>query len=59
MTKIPTRREYCYEKPYCLIEHEDCVDCFKSINGQPNPATCSNCQIALEEKNKSEKEKGK
>jgi hypothetical protein len=55
--KIPTRRQYMYDKPYCLVEHDDCSECFESMNGQPNPSLCSNCRIAFRKKNKNEEVK--
>jgi len=51
--KKPTRREFQYDKPFCLIEKDDCVDCFEKLDINNNRShCCSNCKIAFEHKNR-------
>ena len=54
--KKPTAREYQWEKPMCLIEHDDCADCFESADDNyKGSGRCDKCKIAIEHKNKEKK----
>jgi len=47
--KTPTARQFQYEKPYCLIEHDDCVNCFISIDKDyKGCGRCNKCKVAFE-----------
>ena len=44
-----TKRKYQYDKPWCLIEHDSCTDCFESIdNNYKGCSRCDKCSVAIE-----------
>jgi len=55
--KKPTAREYQYEKPFCLIERNDCFEIFVKIGKFDYPQNCSNCKVAFEHKNMKKEKK--